>query len=314
MRLPLNVDYATCEYFLAVTQLVLATIGMGVGLRPRDFGQVLRAPRALALVFVVQLLLSPLLALGLALAFPLLPPEFALGMVLMAAMPVGAMAAIFVYLGRGSAALSLAATGLSTLASLGTTTAVLRVFGSGQLPSDFQMPVARMLVESGVCLLLPLAGAMLLTRLAPVHSPAVGKWCVRGSFVTLTTLIVGSLASGRLQVAAYGWRAPAAIGALAAATFLLCLFLGWLLNLSAADSFTVGVLTTIRNGNLGLLLKASLFAGAASTTPAASAVLYVVLFYSGASLVVSGAAVLVRRAKERGAVDECLAGSVVASP
>jgi bile acid:Na+ symporter, BASS family len=293
MRL-LNVDYATCEYFLAAAQLVLATVGMGVGLRPRDFAQVLRSPRALGLVFVVQLALTPPLALGLALAFRL-PSGFALGMVLMAAMPVGAMAAIFVYMGRGSAALSLAATGLSTLASLGTTTAVLRVFGSAQLPRDFEMPLAHMLVEFGVYLLLPLAGAMMLTRFAPARSPMVGKWCVRGSFVTLTTLIIGSFASGRLHVAAYGWRPPSAISALAAATFLLCLVFGRLAKLPASDSFTVGVLTTIRNGNLGLLLKASLFADLASTTPTANAVLYVVLFYSGASLVVSGTAALVRR-------------------
>src|SRR5262249_1164264 len=154
------------------------------------------------------------------------------------------------------AALALAATGLSTLVSLITTTADLRLFGSGQLPHDFHMPVARMLLEFAVCLLLPLAGAMLLTRIAPTWSPSVGKWCVRGSFVTLTTLIIGSVASGRLHVAAYGWRAPAAISALAAGTMLLCLVLGWLLHVPASDSFTVGVLTTIRNGNLGLLLKA----------------------------------------------------------
>ena len=51
--------------------------------------------------------------------------------------------------------------------------------------------------------------------LAPAWSPSVGKWCVRGSFVTLTMLIAGSFASGRLHVAAYGWRAPAAISSLA---------------------------------------------------------------------------------------------------
>src|SRR5438045_6401340 len=125
-------DYPSCEYFLAIAQLVLATLGMGVTLQPRDFGHVVRAPRALALVFIVQLLLAPLLALliGAALELPL---GFVLGMVLMTAMPTGAMAGIFVYLGRGHIALALAAMGMTSLGSLFTTPAVLRVFGGGQV-------------------------------------------------------------------------------------------------------------------------------------------------------------------------------------
>ena len=69
----LRLDYPTCEYFLAATQLVLATLGMGVTLRPRDFASVLASPRALALVFVVQLLLAPLLALAIGAALELPP-------------------------------------------------------------------------------------------------------------------------------------------------------------------------------------------------------------------------------------------------
>jgi BASS family bile acid:Na+ symporter len=317
MRQLLAIDYATCEYCLAATQLVLATVGMGVALRPRDFGQVLRTPRALVLVFVAQLLLTPPLALALDAAFDL-PPGFALGMVLMAAMPVGAMAGIFVHLGRGQATLALAATGLTTLTSLLTTPAILHALGSGQLPGDFAMPVGKMLAEFGGFLLLPLAAAMTLARFSPRASGRIGRWCVRGSLVTMTSLIVGSLASGRLQVAVYGWRAPAAIGAFAAVTFLLCQLVGRLISLSAAESFTVGVLATVRNGNLGLLLKASLFPALAGAGPVANAVLYVVLFYSGASLVVSAVTIFVRRATQRAAArreeaDEPLAGNVLAS-
>ncbi len=310
--LGIDIDYATCEYCLAATQLVLATLGMGVALRPRDFGGVVRSPRALALVFVAQLILAPPLAIAFDVAFDL-PKGFALGLVLMAALPVGAMAAIFVHLGRGHAALALAATGLTTLTSLVTAPALLHLLGSGQLPRDIQMPIGRMLIEFSVCLLLPLGGAMALARVAPRASQRIGRWCVRGSLVTLTLLVVGSLASGRLQVAAYGWRPPVAIAAFATVAFLMCYALGWLLSLPRREWFTAGVLTVVRNGNLGLLLKASLFPGLAGAGPIAGAVLYVVLFYSGAALVVSGVAVLARRATER-AAEQALAGNVLASP
>src|SRR5205085_2098214 len=73
---PPNLEYATCEYYLAAAQLMLVTIGLGVTLRPRDFGQVLRAPLSLGLVFVIQLVLTPPLALALNWVFRL-PPGFA---------------------------------------------------------------------------------------------------------------------------------------------------------------------------------------------------------------------------------------------
>jgi BASS family bile acid:Na+ symporter len=305
MRQVLSIDYATYEYCVAATQLVLATLGMSVGLRLRDFGQVLCSPRGLALVFVAQLFVSPLLALAIDIGFDL-PPGFALGLVLMAAMPVGAMAGIFVHLGRGHVALSLAATGLTTLTSLLTAPAILHALGSSQFPADVKMPLESMLLELGGYLLLPLMLAMLLARVAPRWSGVIGTWCVRGSLVTLTALVVGSLGSGRLQLAAYGWRAPLAIAAFAAAMLVLGCGLGWLLRLAAAESFTVGVLATIRNGNLGLLLKASLLGGAGPVAGSgldqvADAVLYVVLLYSAAALVVSGAAAFALRAKERAA-------------
>src|SRR5207237_10570920 len=109
----LRLDYPTCEYFLAATQLVLATLGMGVTLRPRDFASVLASPRALALVFVVQLILAPLLALALGAALEL-PPGVRLGLVLVAAMPTGALAGSCVGVGGGRVAGALAAAGGST--------------------------------------------------------------------------------------------------------------------------------------------------------------------------------------------------------
>jgi len=70
----------------------------------------------------------------------------------------------------------------------------------------------------------------------------------------------------------------------------------------------VGVLTNLRNGNLPLLLKARLFPATAVADPVGNAVLFVVLFYSGASLAVSAAGALVRRATNRPPVAESADG------
>jgi hypothetical protein len=63
-------------------------------------------------------------------------------------------------------------------------------------------------------------------------------------------------------------------------------------------------LCTIRNGNLALLLKARLFPATSADPEVGDAVLYVILFYSGASLVVSGSGVLIRRITQRQALSQ----------
>jgi BASS family bile acid:Na+ symporter len=292
-----KLDYATLEYFLAATQLVLITIGMGVKLRAADFGRVLCAPRGLALVFIGQLVLTPIIAIGVD-AFFSLPHGFAVGMVLIAAMPTGTLASVLICFGRGHIALAIAATGLTTLASLLTTTTVLRLFGGSQFAAGFEMPVGRTIAELSVCLLLPLAFAMWLGHVAPRRSQQAGKWCMRGCVVTVTTLVIGSFTSGRLQIGVYGWPPASALVVFAVAILVTCYLLSLLTGLPRSESFTVGMLSTLRSGNLALLLKAGLFP-ATRADPMGDAVLYVILFYSGASVAVSIATVLIRRATTR---------------
>jgi BASS family bile acid:Na+ symporter len=299
-----TLEYAQFEYALCATQLVLVTVAMGMKLRLADFGRILRAPRGLALLFLGQLVLTPLIALAINAAFDL-PPGFAAGMVLISAMPTGTLASVLVYLGRGHTALAIAGTGLTTVASLATTTAVLQVFGSSQL-AKVEMPVGRMIAELSVCLLLPLAGAMWLGHAAPHRSRQVAKWCMRGCGVTLTTLVIGAFVSGRLEVFKYGWTRPAALFVFAAATFLVCYLLCLAVTRGRSESFTVGSLATLRNGNLALLLKASLFPVAEDPTGnvVGDAVLYVIMLYSGASVIISACTVLIRLATTRRPIPE----------
>jgi BASS family bile acid:Na+ symporter len=137
---------------------------------------------------------------------------------------------------------------------------------------------------------------MVIGRLAPARSQLIGKWCIRGSLVVLTTLVVGSLTSGRLPIAAYGWLPPLALILFGGVIMGLCYAAGFLSGLKLSDSFTVAQLVTVRNGNLGILMKASLFPAVADVVdPIGNGVLYVVLFYSGVSLVLAIAAVVRRR-------------------
>ncbi len=279
-------DYARYEYYLSATLLICAMFGMGTTLRPRDFLAVARAPQGIALIVLVQLLVTPCLALLLAWLFRL-PREIAVGMLVYAALPGGLFSNVITYVGRGNVALSVSATSVCSLACLVTTTLVLKTFGATQLPPDFAMPVGHILAEIGLCLLLPLLLGMTYRRLFPAGYATVAKVCVRASLVMLGLIIIAALSSGRIPLATYGWRSLLAFVLAQVVLVWLCHGLGWLLRLSLRDTFTAAVEVVMRNSHLGVLLKAALFpAVAGGDNRLGDGVLFVVLVAGAFSLVI----------------------------
>lgn len=281
-------SYPDYEYPLAAAQLILAMLGMGTTLRPADFWGVVRAPKGIALVLATQYVLAPLLAMLAARALDL-PVGIAVGMVLVAGMPSGSLSTVFAHLGRGNTALAISAAALSTLLCLIATPLVLEAFAFDALPDDLLMPVGTVVFEIVFLLLLPLAVGLAIGRYAPARKVRIGKWCLRGSLAALAGIVVGSLGSGRLDLAAYGWRTPAALVAFAVWSYVLARLAAWAARCDARDGYTVGMGVLLRNCNLAVLVKASLFPNAGGTVdPIAAGVLFVALFYGGASLVVAG--------------------------
>ena len=68
--------------------LFLIMVGMGLTLTPKDFREVLVAPRATVYGLVAQIILLPLVGVGLAMSLDL-APALAVGLVIIAACPGG---------------------------------------------------------------------------------------------------------------------------------------------------------------------------------------------------------------------------------
>ncbi|MCC7198852.1 MAG: bile acid:sodium symporter family protein [Gammaproteobacteria bacterium] len=90
---------------------------VGITLVPADFKRLFEQPRAVIVGLVGQLVMLPLVAWGLAFAFRL-PPEMAVGLVILGACPGGASSALVTYLARGTAALSVTLTATTSLVAL----------------------------------------------------------------------------------------------------------------------------------------------------------------------------------------------------
>lgn len=287
--------YPRYEYALASAQLAFAMLGMGALLTPRDFARIAREPRALGIGLAAQLVAVPLLAVGLGAALAL-EAGIAAGLVLVAAVPGGTMSNVVTYLGRGNTALSISMTAVCTIGSLVTTPALLRLFVGAHLPADFEMPVGRVAREIGVMLLLPLATGMFLGHRLDVRREILARWCIRVSLFAIGCMVVGAAGAGRLEVGAYGpapWIAILGLAILAQGVSVGASRLG---GLERPDRLAIAVEVTIRNTNLALLVKASLFPAVVGVPdPIGDGMFFMALAYGGAALLVAAPLVVRER-------------------
>ncbi|MEH6584537.1 MAG: bile acid:sodium symporter [Halioglobus sp.] len=287
--------YIQYEYWFAAAQLVLAMLGMGATLRVRDFVAVLKSPRGILVGMSLQLLMVPLAA-ALFLTVLELDAGVAIGLALCAAIPGGTMSNVFTFLGRGHVALSIALTGVTTLACLVTTPFILALLISQHMPADFAMPTAQIAREITLLLLCPLLLGMLFLHYIPGKAAALSKNCIRGSVFVILLIVIGATGSGRVDVEAFGAFNLVVVLALIVTLSLLSFLLPRLLKLETRDTTAINIEVTVRNGNLGLLIKASLFpAVLGSADPIGDQVLFTVLLFGGYAMLVGMAQVYLHR-------------------
>ena len=97
--------------------LVLIMLGLGLGLSLKDFTRVLRTPRDFFIGFFSQMLILPIVALGIALILDLSAP-IAVGLMIIAAAPGGVTSNVLTKFADGDVALSISLTAIVSLISI----------------------------------------------------------------------------------------------------------------------------------------------------------------------------------------------------
>jgi BASS family bile acid:Na+ symporter len=287
--------YIEYEYWFAAFQLSFAMLGMGATLTIIDFKEVMREPRAVTFGIIIQLVLVPLIAFVF-ISYAGLSPGVAIGIALIASIPGGTISNIFTYLARGNTPLSISITGLTTFACLITTPLILGLLVTQYLPTDFVMPAEKIISDIALTLLLPLVVGMMLLRYVSQHAGWVSKWSIRASLFGIFLIVAGSGSAGRLDVNAFGMENIGLVSAFVAILVVSSWGVARLLRLSREDSTAIEMEVVVRNINLGLLIKASMFpaiAGSAGTM--GDMVLFTLLLYGGQQTLIAALITFQRR-------------------
>lgn len=137
----------------AITPMLgIVMFGMGLTLKPSDFRPVLMHPKDILIGELAQFIIMPLAAWALCKVLSL-PPDLAIGVVLVGCCPGGTASNVICYLAQGDIALSVAMTGVSTLLAPLLTPAIVLLL-AGQ---TVQVDVAGMCLSIVQVVILPIA-------------------------------------------------------------------------------------------------------------------------------------------------------------
>jgi len=197
---------------------------------------------------------------------------------------------------RGNIPLSISITSLTSLACLATTPLILSLLITDFLPENFSMPTQQIVSDITFTLLLPLLLGILILRHLPKHAPWISQWSIRLSLFGIALIVIGSGMAGRIDIGAFGFNNLLVI---AGFIFTLCIaskIASRLLTLSKADSTAIEMEVVVRNVNLAVLIKASMFpAIAGSKDPLGDTVLFTILAYGALQLLLAAFLITLRR-------------------
>jgi len=237
--------------------LAIIMLGLGLSLTVDDFRRVLTQPRAVAVALVVQVILLPLVAFALCYAF-VLTPEFAVGLMLLAASPGGTSANLFSHLARGDVALNITLTAVNSLLAIITlplmiNLALLHFIGEGKsVPLQFGK-VAQVVA----IVIVPVLLGMLLRNRRPRLAIRFEQPVKIFSMVFLLAIV------GLVMVS--GWKAITAhlpsVGGAMLSFNLLSLTIGYqlakLAGLGRAQATAIGMEIGVHNSALAIALALS---------------------------------------------------------
>ena len=169
--------------------LTLLMFDLGLTLRFEDFGKVFRRPWPIVVALFGQLVLLPIIALGLAWAFNL-TPVFFIGLILIACCPGGSSSNVFSRLANGDVALSVILTALSSVITLFTIPVIMswatQMIGESV---GITLPVGNLIKQNLLLMLLPVLVGIAIHYIWPNASAKIDKVLSKLAFPLLMVLI-----------------------------------------------------------------------------------------------------------------------------
>jgi BASS family bile acid:Na+ symporter len=234
--------------------LGIIMLGMGLTLSPKDFLEVLRNPRLIALGAFLQFSIMPAWAALIGLGFKL-PLEMAVGLILVASCPGGTASNVVVFLAKGQVALSVSLTICSTILAILVTPWLTHFYAGHYLPVDPWALMQSILYVVVIPLVLGVTWKYYFSKSAlwfSAFSPLLS--------VIFILLIVGFVLAAKKQIILENWGIMlSAVILLHAGGFALGYGIPHFFRQSTIISRTLSIEVGMQNSGLGMALASKHF-------------------------------------------------------
>lgn len=240
----------------AAIGVIMCSLGMTLTLA--DFRRIFVAPRGVLIGMLNLALISPLLALVMAELFGL-PPELAVGLVLLGASPGGMMANMLTHLSRGDTALSVTMTAISSVGAIITVPLFLALatshFGADDVGEASMLGVVARVFAITI---VPVAIGMTLRQRFPERVEAIYPRFRNLALTLFALVILGAIASENDTVAENAARVGGAALALNVAAMAISFGISKLARLDDRQATAISLELGIHNAALAIAVGATL--------------------------------------------------------
>lgn len=252
--------------FLPAT-LAVIMFSLGVGLRFADFKRIVAQPKAFGVGVFAQIVAIPIVAYLVAILFRL-PPELALGLMILSFCPSGVTSNFLSKVANGDVALAVSLTGLSTLLSVFTMPFLVKLAADHFL--GLQAPavdVTSLGIQVFLITAIPVVAGILIRQYREPLALMLERPLNTLSTVLFVVVVLGALASNwQLFIDNLPLLGPSA-ATLNIALILLGLLLAMLFRLSRAEATTISLETGVHNATLGITVGSLIAEQAAGLPP-----------------------------------------------
>ena len=251
--------------FLLNVVLGFVMFGVSLELKPEDFKEALRTPRALVIGLLGHHLVFPALTFLLVLA--LHPrPSIALGMILVASCPAGNISNFLTHFARGNTALSVSISTLSTLAAIVMTPVNIAFWGGLYGPAQ---PILRqvavnpleMFLQVLLLLGVPLAAGLFVSRRWPRFTARARKPMKIFSLIFFLIFVLAALGANWRYFVLYVGMVVGVVFIHNVTALATGYGMAFAVGLPERDRRAVSIECGIQNSGLGLILIFNFFGG-----------------------------------------------------
>lgn len=246
-----------------VPLLGIIMFGMGLTLSKNDFAEVFKRPGTVLIGVLGQFIIMPALAWILCKALQL-PPEIAVGVILVGCCPGGTASNVMAFLARGDVALSVAVTSVTTLLAPVVTPALIYLLASQWL----EVSAVAMFWSIVQVVILPILLGIMAQSLLRDKVKACVAVLPLVSVIAIVAIVAAVVAASQERIATSGMQIFAVVVLHNGLGLLLGYWLAKLVGLNVAQRKTLSIEIGMQNSGLGAALATAHFSPLAAVPSA----------------------------------------------